>query len=48
MRRLLLTSACLFISTAAQAAATPEAAAVLDANHRALGEVPATGALHND
>jgi predicted aspartyl protease len=48
MRRLLLTSACLFISTAAQAAATPEAAAVLDANHRAMGEVPATGALHID
>lgn len=49
MRKLLLASACLMlIATAAHAAATPEAAAVLDANHAAMGQVPAEGALHID
>lgn len=48
MRRLLLSTACLFIATAAHAAATPQAAVVLDANHAAMGAVPASGALHID
>lgn len=49
MRQLLLASACFtLIAASAEAAATPEAAAVLEANHRAMGEVPASGALHID
>lgn len=48
MRRILLSTASLLAATAAHAAATPEAAAVLDANHAAMGDVPASGALHMD
>jgi predicted aspartyl protease len=49
MRRFLLATACLTLAAAtAHAAATPEAAAVLEANHRAMGPIPAAGALHLD